>query len=69
LLPGLFDGEHRFVLEPHEGGTKFTQAEKFRGLLVPLMWKSMLPKTKRGFEMMNQALKQRCEADHTGEAS
>ncbi|MCA8916003.1 MAG: SRPBCC domain-containing protein [Planctomycetes bacterium] len=62
LLPGLFDGEHRFVLEHHEGGTKLTQAETFCGLLVPLMWKSMQPKTKRGFEMMNEALRQRCES-------
>ena len=62
LLPGIFDGEHRFLLESHGDGTKLIQAEKFRGLLVPLMWKSMRPKTTRGFELMNEALKARCEA-------
>ncbi|MCB9892890.1 MAG: SRPBCC domain-containing protein [Planctomycetes bacterium] len=61
MLPGIFDGEHRFVLEPSEGGTKLTHAEKFRGLLVPLIWKSMQAKTRRGFEMMNEALKAICE--------
>jgi hypothetical protein len=32
FVPGLFDGEHRFVIEP-SGGSRviFTQAERFRG--------------------------------------
>lgn len=61
LFPGIFDGEHRFVLESRAGGTRLIHAEKFRGLMVPLIWKSMRAKTTRGFELMNEALKQRCE--------
>ena len=35
LLPGLFDGEHSFTIEPLEGErVRFVQAEKFSGLLV-----------------------------------
>jgi len=64
LLPGVFDGEHSFRLKAIEGNrTLFSQGEEFRGILVPvLMGKSMLDKTTRGFEAMNQALKQRAES-------
>ncbi len=61
-LPGIFDGEHSFRLEPLPGGgTRLVQAERFRGLLVGLFG-GTLEKTKAGFEQMNRALKQRTEA-------
>jgi hypothetical protein len=60
VLPGVFDGEHRFELEPRDGGTHFVQSETFRGLLVPVFGGG-LEKTRRGFEAMNAALKQRAE--------
>ena len=63
LLPGVFDGEHAFRLSlTTNGGTRFVQREQFRGLLVPLLWKSVSTNTKRGFEAMNRALKERAEA-------
>jgi hypothetical protein len=66
LFPGLFDGEHRFVVEraPMGGPTdvvRFVQAERFTGVLVPLIWKRLEPSTRAGFEAMNAALKQRVE--------
>jgi hypothetical protein len=62
LLPGLFDGEHIFRIEPIEGGrSRFVQAERFRGLLVPLFGRT-LEQTRRGFEAMNEALRRRAEA-------
>ena len=61
LLPGVFDGEHHFELHPRNGGTLFVQREEFKGILVPLFGGG-LEKTKRGFEQMNAALKQRAEA-------
>jgi hypothetical protein len=62
LLPGVFDGEHIFRIEPLERGrTRFVQAERFSGVLVPLFGKT-LERTRRGFEAMNEALKQRAEA-------
>ncbi|GAA4730577.1 SRPBCC domain-containing protein [Isoptericola chiayiensis] len=62
LLPGLFDGEHRFELEALPSGrTRFTQSETFSGLLVPAL-RSMLAPTRLGFEHMNTALKEYAEA-------
>jgi hypothetical protein len=61
-IPGLFSGEHIFSVEPRlGGGTRFVQREIFRGLLVPLMAKSLDRDAKRGFEEMNRALKERAE--------
>ena len=62
LVPGLFDGEHSFRLEElPDGRTRFTQAERFRGLLVGPA-RATVEKTRLGFEQMNGALKQRAEA-------
>ena len=62
LMRGLFDGEHSFELEPLTGGrTRFTQSERFSGLLVRPLGGG-LGKTERGFEAMNRALKARAEA-------
>jgi len=61
-IPGLFDGEHIFEIEPAGAGrTRFVQREVFRGLLVPLLTRSLDRDTKRGFEEMNRALKGRAE--------
>jgi hypothetical protein len=61
-IPGLFDGEHSFRLEPIEGSrTRFVQSERFKGILVPLLARSLDRDTRRGFEEMNRALKQRAE--------
>ncbi len=62
LIPGLFDGEHIFTIEPvGENQVRFVQQEKFRGLLVPLMARSLDQDTRRGFQEMNQAIKERAE--------
>ncbi len=67
LVRGLFDGEHSFRLEPiGEGRSRFTQAERFSGVLVGL-FKSTLDKTETGFEQMNHALKERAERAATGQ--
>jgi hypothetical protein len=61
-VPKLFDGEHIFELHPSEGGTRFVQREIFSGLLVPLLWGTLEDPTRRGFDAMNRALKERAEA-------
>jgi hypothetical protein len=61
-VPGLFDGEHIFTLEPR--GTnriQFVQREIFTGLLVPIFARGLDIDTQRGFEEMNVALKLRAE--------
>lgn len=61
LIPGPFDGEHSFHLQALDSRrTKFAQKEVFSGILVPLFG-SRLSATRRGFELMNQALKARAE--------
>jgi hypothetical protein len=58
VLPGIFDGEH--VLEIQEAGpgrVRFLQHERFRGLLVPFLWKKLRDGgTAKGFAAMNEAL-------------
>jgi hypothetical protein len=61
LLPGLFDGRHRFELLPDGDGTRLLQTERFAGVLVPLVKKSLETRTRAGFEAMNSALKTRAE--------
>lgn len=63
LLPGLFDGRHIFEIEPQgPGQVRFIHREQFSGLLVPLLWQQLDTTTRKGFEAMNTALKQRAEA-------
>lgn len=63
LLPGIFDGEHRFNIQPLAGGkVLFQHSESFSGVLVPLFRDSLERDTKRAFEDMNLALKARAEA-------
>ncbi len=61
-IPGLFDGEHIFEIEQLDPGrVKFTQRERFSGLLIPLLWRKLDRGTRQGFENMNRALKERAE--------
>ena len=63
LVPGLFDGEHSFTIRPlAEDRVRFVQREEFKGLLVPLFARSLDANTRRGFEQMNVALKERAES-------
>ena len=60
-LPRVFDGEHSLELRPLPGErTQFVQSEEFRGLLVPLLART-LGRTQQGFESFNAALKKRVE--------
>ena len=43
------------------GGTRFVQGETFRGVMVPLLRRTLERDARRGFEMMNDALKRRAE--------
>lgn len=63
FVPGLFDGEHRFALEPLDGGerTRFVHAETFGGLLAGPLLRFVGDDTEAGFVAMNEALKRRVE--------
>jgi hypothetical protein len=62
ILPGLFDGQHTFKIQPlgpHR--VRFIQREKFTGVLTPFLARSLETTTKQGFKQMNEALKARSE--------
>lgn len=62
MHPALFHGEHIFTIEPlGEDRVRFIDREEFNGLLVPLQAKDIDTNTRRGFESMNKALKERAE--------
>ena len=61
IVPGLFDGEHYFLLEPIAGGTRLTHGENFRGVLVAMMGDASFAAIESGFSAMNAALKARAE--------
>lgn len=62
LFAGLFDGEHKFELIDNKNGTTtFIQSEKFKGIFVPMFKKMLEINTKKGFEEMNEKLKQVAE--------
>lgn len=61
-VPGLFDGEHIFAIEPMPGDrVRFAQREVFTGLLVPLLAKILDNGTCDAFNAMNRAPKERAE--------
>jgi hypothetical protein len=63
LLPGLFDGEHYFLITPvAQRRVRLEHGEKFSGLLVPFLRGSLEGATRAGFIAMNEALKRRAES-------
>lgn len=64
LLPGIFDECHIFTITKNDEGCLFLQKEEFSGMLVPLVWGSVEKKTRTGFELMNNALKERAESEN-----
>ena len=62
LIPGLFDGEHTFTIDPlGPDRVRLSQQEEFRGLLAPLILALIRKPTREGFHQMNQALKTQAE--------
>lgn len=60
-LPGIFDGEHRFILEAVGNKTRFIQGETFTGILAGKLTDDVLQRTINSMKMMNTALKKRAE--------
>ncbi len=62
IVPGIFDGEHYFIIEPRsESSVRFVQGEDFSGVLVPFLG-SVIRNASEGFVAMNTALKKRAES-------
>lgn len=61
IVPGLFDGEHFFLLGSQlDGRTRVEHGERFSGALIPFMG-TLLAQTTAGFRQMNEALKKKSE--------
>jgi hypothetical protein len=69
VLPGLFDGEHWFVLTPlANGGTHLDHSERFAGLLLPIAKGMIYDDTVQSFHELNAALAKRAAAAYSGGA-
>jgi len=61
VIPGIFDGRHRFELAATgDGKTLFTQSETFGGITIPFVTSS-LAGMGRSFDAFNESLKARSE--------
>jgi hypothetical protein len=60
LMPGLFDGEHRFILTQQGRQTHLVQSEQFTGLLAGRLTDAVVSDTAAQMKAMNTALQQRC---------
>lgn len=59
ILPGIFDGQHSFEIIDHKNGSvTFIQNEVFKGILASIY---NTEQAKKGFELMNQKLKELAE--------
>jgi hypothetical protein len=65
-VPGLVSGEHSFTLAPTDRGTRVVQSETFKGVLISLTGQATADNAKRGFQVLNEALKERAEAPASG---
>lgn len=60
LIPGLFDGEHAFVLTPlGEGRTRLDHSERFAGALLPLARLLIYDATVQSFRALDAELAKR----------
>lgn len=59
---GIFDGRHRFDLDPTPTGTRLVQSERFTGALAPILVPMIRTKTRAAFTSMNEALRTICES-------
>ncbi len=58
LIPGIFDGHHKFTLiDNNNGTTTFIQSEEFHGILIPLLKKKLNGDIRNSFIKMNEQLK------------
>jgi hypothetical protein len=68
-IPGIFEVEHTVTLADHDGGVRLWQQDQFRGLLAPVLIRSLNRHRSAAFNAMNAALKERVEstsASHPG---
>jgi hypothetical protein len=60
--PGVFDGDHRFVLEAQGEYTHLIQTETFSGVFAGQLTRGVIDQTVSAMQEMNRALKVRAES-------
>jgi hypothetical protein len=60
--PGVFDGDHRFILEAQGEYTHVVQTETFSGILAGQLMRGIIDETVAAMQDMNRALKVRAES-------
>jgi hypothetical protein len=60
--PGVFDGDHRFILEAQGEYTHVVQTETFSGILAGQLMRGIIDETIAAMQDMNRALKVRAES-------
>ena len=64
FIPGIFDGERIFIIEPIKTNqVKFVHIEIFKGLGVSLAGSRLDKDVNKGFEKMNNAFKEKVELE------
>lgn len=62
IHPFLLRGMHKLeLLEATPTATRFFHTERFEGILPFFLWMAIKPRVQEGFELMNQALKNKLE--------
>jgi hypothetical protein len=62
-MRALARGEHYFEIKDlRDGRTRLIHGERFSGPIFELAWSRLEPMVKKGYEMMNRALKAHAEA-------
>ncbi|WP_326758966.1 SRPBCC domain-containing protein [Streptomyces phaeochromogenes] len=63
-IPDVLTGLHSFVLEPHDGGTRFTESEEFTGSAAVETIEPARAQMEEGSASYVRALKKRVESGH-----
>jgi hypothetical protein len=64
VVPGVFDGEHSFLIEPTDGEyVKLVQCEKFKGVISGILGKKFYENVEKSFDLMNQAVARKVEKE------
>ncbi|WP_329363298.1 SRPBCC domain-containing protein [Streptomyces sp. NBC_01483] len=63
-IPEVLMGQHSFVLEPYDGGTRFTESEEFTGAAAVETVETARSQMEEGYASYGRALKKRLESGH-----
>ncbi|WP_330292062.1 SRPBCC domain-containing protein [Streptomyces sp. NBC_00576] len=63
-IPDVLTGQHSFVLEPRDGGTRFTESEEFTGTAAAETIEAARSQLEENYASYGRALKERLLSGH-----